>query len=247
MERHENAALLTLGLILVTGTLSLCGLWQAHRDARMATSTTTSILLFATLSVIMVIRTGNTGGDIHHSEVRDNPDAMVTEGTFGSIVHAFEPNAAKFGNAMSYSKWCTAALMDLHFFGLCLVMATVGIIDLRIMGLAKGLPLNALHQFVPWGLLGLGINIATGMMTFIGSPNPYNFDIPFWFKLGALMLLGLNAGAFYLTGISIVSSAWERGTMRRFLPGLSQRVHFSCGLPWSFRAVTSKLICSALR
>src|ERR1700722_11432189 len=35
MVRHENAALLTLGLILVTGALSLCGLWQTHRDGRM--------------------------------------------------------------------------------------------------------------------------------------------------------------------------------------------------------------------
>jgi len=166
----------------------------------MATWTTTSLLLFATLSMIMAIRTGNTGGDIRHSEVRDNPGAMVKEGTLGSIVHAFEPNTAKFANAMSYTKWCTAVLMDLHFVGLCLVIATVGIIDLRMMGLAKGIPLKALHQFVPWGLLGLGINVATGMMTFIGSPSSYNFDAPFWLKLGALMLLGLNAGAFYLSG-----------------------------------------------
>jgi uncharacterized membrane protein len=200
MERHENAALLTFGLILVTGTLSLCGLWQTHRDGRMAKWTTTAILLFATLSVIMVIRTGNTGGDIRHSEVRENPNAMVTEGTFGSIVHAFEPSAAKLGSAASYSKWCTAVLMDLHFVGLCLIFGTIGVIDLRIMGLAKGIPLKVLHQFVPWGLLGLGINVLTGLLTYMGTPSYYDYDAPLWLKMGALMLLGLNAGAFYLCG-----------------------------------------------
>ena len=49
-------------------------------------------------------------------------------------------------------------------------------------------------------LLGLGINVATGLMTFIGSPTAYNLNVPFWLKLGVLMLLGLNAGAFYLSG-----------------------------------------------
>jgi len=200
MKRHENAALLTLGLILVTGTLSLWGLWQTYRDGHMAKWATASILLFATLTVIMVIRTGNTGGDIRHTEVREHPDAMVTEGTFGSIVHAFEPNAAKFGHAMSYTKWCTAILMDLHFVGLCLVIGAIGITDLRIMGLAKVIPLKLLHQLVPWGLLGLGINVVTGLMTYIGEPTDYNFDAPFWLKMGALMLLGLNAGVFYLSG-----------------------------------------------
>jgi uncharacterized membrane protein len=200
MARHENAALLTLGLILFTGTLSLAGLWQTYRDGRMAKWTTRAILLFAILSVITVIRTGNTGGDIRHSEVRENPNAMVAEGTFGSILRVFEPNAAKFGDAMSYTKWCTAVLMDLHFVGLCLVLGIVGLIDLRILGVAKVIPLKTLHQFVPWGLLGLGINVVTGMMTFIGSPSSYIFDAPFWLKLGFLMLLGLNVAAFYLSG-----------------------------------------------
>lgn len=200
MLRHEGAAELALGLILVTGTLSLFGLWQTHRDGRMGTWTTRSVLLFATLSVIVATRAGNTGGDIGHPELRDNPNAMITEGTLGSIAHAFEPNAAKFNNVMSLNKWSTAILMDIHFFGLCLVIAVAGILNLRILGLAKGIPLKALHQFVPWGLFGLGINVATGMLALIGTPEAYNFDIPFWLKLGALMLLGLNAGVFYLSG-----------------------------------------------
>jgi uncharacterized membrane protein len=203
MERHENAALLTLTLILMTGTFALAGLWQIYRDSRLASWNTTAILLFGILTVITLVRTGNTGGDISHLEVRDNPDAtvMVSDGTFGSIVHVFEPSAAKFGNLMSYSKWCTAILMDLHFIGLALLIATVGVLDLRIMGFAKGIPIMAVHRFVPWGLLGLGINVVTGLMTFIGSPDSYNTSAPFWLKMGVLMLLGLNVIVFYLTGV----------------------------------------------
>jgi len=56
-----------------------------------------------------------------------------------------------------------------------------------------------LHKFVPWALAGLGINVTTGMLVFIGMPVYYTYDAALWLKILALMLLGLNAAAFYLT------------------------------------------------
>ena len=37
------------------------------------------------------------------------------------------------------------------------------------------------------------------MLAFIGMPNYYTFDVAFWLKILALLLLGLNVAAFYLT------------------------------------------------
>jgi hypothetical protein len=50
-------------------------------------------------------------------------------------------------------------------------------------------------------MVGLGLNFVTGMLAFIGMPVYYAADIAFWFKLGALMLLGVNALLFYMTGV----------------------------------------------
>ena len=50
-------------------------------------------------------------------------------------------------------------------------------------------------------MAGLGLNVVTGMLAFIGMPPYYAADIAFWLKLAALMLLGLNVAVFYLTGI----------------------------------------------
>jgi hypothetical protein len=47
----------------------------------------------------------------------------------------------------------------------------------------------------------LGINIVTGLLAFIGMPSYYTFDIAFWTKMAALMLLGLNVVIFYLPSI----------------------------------------------
>ena len=96
MERHEDAALLTLGLILVTGTLSLAGLWQTYRDGRMAKGMTAAILLFSILTVGMVMRTGNTGGDIRHTEVRPTPTTgWLRKESSALFVHAFRAQYCK--------------------------------------------------------------------------------------------------------------------------------------------------------
>jgi hypothetical protein len=69
------------------------------------------------------------------------------------------------------------------------------------MGFARQLPLEPLHRLVPWALAGFGINAVTGLLAFIGMPEFYTLDYAFWVKLLAILLLGGNAAAFYLTGV----------------------------------------------
>jgi uncharacterized membrane protein len=201
IERHESSALLSIWFILVTGALSLVGLWQSHRSGRVANWNVIAILLFSLFTVGLMVRTGNTGGEIRHPEVWANPAAPTTEGALGSIVHAFEPNPQKFTDAIVSSKWWWAFMMDLHFLGLALIIGTVGILDLRIMGFAKQLAIGPLHKLIPWGMFGLALNIVTGLLAFIGQSENYIDSLVFWLKMLALLLLGANVAAFYLTGI----------------------------------------------
>jgi uncharacterized membrane protein len=201
MQRHEGAAMLALWFVEATGALALAGLWQFHRRARMARWNVAAVLIFSLLAVGLMARTGNTGGEISHVEVRAGQDATPTEGTVGSIVHLFEPTPWKFTEAMTYNKWWWAFMMDLHFLGLVLLIGSVGALDLRIMGFARQMPVEPLHRLVPWALAGFGINVVTGLLAFIGMPEFYTLDYAFWVKLLAILLLGVNAAAFYLTGV----------------------------------------------
>ena len=146
-------------------------------------------------------RTGNTGGDTRHPEPGTTARAPIAEGIVGSIIHPFEPTPDGFTNLMVANKWWWAAMMVLHFVGLSLIIGVVGAINLRILGFAKELPFAPLHRLLPLAMAGLGINVVTGMLAFIGMPTYYTADIAFWFKIAALMLLGLNVAVFYLTGI----------------------------------------------
>jgi hypothetical protein len=102
---------------------------------------------------------------------------------------------------MIASKWWWAFMMSMHFVGLSLIVGAIGLLDLRILGFAKQLPVGLLQRCLPWAILGLGINIVTGILAFVGMPEYYTYDAAFWFKIAVLMLALLNVGVFYLAGI----------------------------------------------
>jgi len=188
IERHEGAAILALLFMEITGALALVGLWQRRK-----TSTTVAILIFATVTAGLMARVGNTGGDIRHSEIRGEDSGI------SAVIHHFEPAPAKLRDLILINKWWWAFMMDLHFIGLALLIGTVGILNIRMLGFAKAFPIAPLHRLMPWALAGFGLNTLTGVLAFIGMPNYYTFDIAFWLKIFAILLLGLNAAAFYLT------------------------------------------------
>jgi uncharacterized membrane protein len=206
LQRHQGAALLSLWFMEATGALALAGLWQSQRNSHPARWNVSAVLLFSLLTAGLMARTGNTGGDIRHPEDRSSPTAVtaegtVAEGTVGSIIHTFEPAPEKFSEAVTFSKWWWTFMMIMHFLGLIMIVGTVGLLDLRIMGFLKQLPVAPVHRFLPWAMAGLGVNIVTGLLAFIGLPENYIYSGVFWLKMLSLLLLGLNAAAFYLTDI----------------------------------------------
>lgn len=201
IRRHEGAAMLGLWFVEATGAAALMALWRWRRPGGASRANLAAILLLAIIAAVLMGRTGNTGGDIRHPEPGAAIGASINEGPVGSIIHIFEPSPDGFTNLMVVNKWWWATMMVLHFVGLSLIIGVVGAVNLRIIGFAKELPFAPLHRLLPLAMAGLGINVVTGMLAFIGMPAYYAADIAFWFKLAALMLLGLNVAVFYLTGI----------------------------------------------
>jgi hypothetical protein len=93
-------------------------------------------------------------------------------------------------------------LETLHYFGLCLLFGTVGLFDLRVLGIARAIPPSALHRFIPLGIAGFLLNAATGMAFFSGYPEQYAYNDAFHVKVVALALAGANAGLFYLSAFA---------------------------------------------
>ena len=97
--------------------------------------------------------------------------------------------------------WVWPASETLHFIGLAMLIGVVGLMDLRLLGLAKRLPFAPLHRLLPWGIAGFGICLVTGSLFFAGDPFQYIHNPVFWFKLLFIILTGANVLAFYLSGV----------------------------------------------
>lgn len=102
--------------------------------------------------------------------------------------------------------WAWPAAEIIHFFGLCLLIATVGMFDLRMMGLAKGVSMKALHTLVPFGIAGYAMCAITGILFVVTAPGQYLYNPAIQTKLALMALAGVNMAVFYLTTARAVSA-----------------------------------------
>jgi hypothetical protein len=106
--------------------------------------------------------------------------------------------------------WLFPTFESLHFAGMALLIGVIGIIDLRVLGFAKGLPLGPLHRYLPLAFLGFGINALTGLAMFASDPYSY-WEVPsFRFKMLLVVLAGLNAVWFWVAILRHVDG-WGSG------------------------------------
>ena len=100
--------------------------------------------------------------------------------------------------------WGWPIAESLHFIGLCLLVGSIGVFDLRLLGVMKRVPIAAMHRFIPWGILGFVINISSGLMFLLTEPDQYVLNASFHLKVLFLAIAGINAGTFYLTSWRVV-------------------------------------------
>jgi hypothetical protein len=101
--------------------------------------------------------------------------------------------------AFMHTAWAWPIAESLHFIGLALLVGTIGLFDLRLLGVAPRIPIGALHRLIPWGLTGFACNALTGALFVMAEPDQYVYNPSFHWKVLFITVAGLNAGMFYLT------------------------------------------------
>jgi hypothetical protein len=203
IEAHEGAALVAMAFMLVTGAFAWLGLWQFRRLARIPNWNLAVILVLVVVTFGLMARASNLGGEIRHAEIR------AVEGTPAPAVPSAEENPGLgriVGSFVSDTPWMWPTCETLHFVGLSLLLGVVLLVDLRVLGVVRGVSFQSLHRLLPWAALGFGVNIGTGMLFFVGIPGQYIHNNAFFWKIGLAMLAGLNA--LYFT---ILDEPWSLG------------------------------------
>lgn len=97
------------------------------------------------------------------------------------------------GDLMRASSWVTTFLLIFHFTGLALLVGGVGIVDLRVLGVARAIPIKAALGFLPYAIAGFVMNLLTGLAFITYNPQAYWDNPAFKLKMLLIGVAGLNA------------------------------------------------------
>lgn len=101
------------------------------------------------------------------------------------------------GAAMRGAKGWYPAANVAHVFGLVLLVGGIGVLDLRVAGLGRTIPLWALSRLVtPAAILGLGLLAVSGFLLFAADAGPLVKSGTFQLKMALAALALVNALAF---------------------------------------------------
>jgi hypothetical protein len=95
------------------------------------------------------------------------------------------------------SRWAWPIFESLHFIGMSLLVGTIGMVDQRLLGFARAVPVAAMHPQIPLGICGFLLNMTTGIFFICATPDQYLFNAAFRWKVVFLTIAGLNVLFFY--------------------------------------------------
>lgn len=109
------------------------------------------------------------------------------------------------GDFVAAYDWVWPFCETLHFISMCLILGTVGVVDLRILGVAKGIPIHYLEKFIPIGVVAFAVNAITGFIFIagnpVGGPMEYLTNLSLQLKMLVVLIAGINLLIFYVAGI----------------------------------------------
>ena len=218
MRAHQDAALAGFTVIEFAGFVAWLALWQSRRRGRPAHGLVAAAMLLSILALAVMARAATLGGEIRHPEIlaaTPEGDAALAPGNDEGGAEGLRQDsgesgrsgaeadgkeefvAARISTYMTNSRWAWPAAESIHFLGLSLSFGVLLAVNLRILGVMRHVAFADVHRLLPWGMLGFGANLITGMLFFVGQPAQYIESSPFYWKIIFLMIAGANF--LYLT------------------------------------------------
>jgi hypothetical protein len=127
------------------------------------------------------------------------------------------------------SEWGYPIILTLHSIGLALVVGVILVIDLRILGIPRSMPVKPLRQLMLLVWFGFTINLLTGFALFTADAVKFYESPTFRFKLGAVFM-GVTLAVFL--NASVLRRASEPPLSATKIPGFAKVLAVASILFW---------------
>src|SRR5271170_6589531 len=87
----------------------------------------------------------------------------------------------------SPSVWAQPTILTLHTMGMAVLVGASWVLDLRLLGISRNIPLSAFRWVFRAVAVGLIVNLVTGVMLFAARATALGVAIPFLIKMGLVI------------------------------------------------------------
>jgi hypothetical protein len=87
----------------------------------------------------------------------------------------------------SPSVWAQPTVLTLHTMGMAVLVGAAWVLDLRLLGINRNVPLSAFRWVFRAVAVGLIVNLVTGVLLFAGRATLWGTAVPFLLKIGLVI------------------------------------------------------------
>jgi hypothetical protein len=83
--------------------------------------------------------------------------------------------------------WALPTVLTLHTTGMAVLVGASWLLDLRLLGISRSVPLSAFRWVFPAVAVGLTVNLITGVLLFMKNATTWGTSIPFLIKMSLVI------------------------------------------------------------
>jgi len=135
----------------------------------------------------------------------------------------------------SPSVWSFPTVLTLHTAGLMVVVGACWLLDMRLLGITRKVPLSAFRWVFSAVAVGLVLNVVTGVLLFIKNATVWGASIPFFVKMG--LVVGAAA-----TLLPIRSYVLRSSETQREVSGQARLLAIASIVVWTAAVIAGRLL-----
>lgn len=117
--------------------------------------------------------------------------------------------ASGLGRAMREWLWLYPAVEIVHIVGIALLFGSIAVLDLRLLGVSRGVSAKRLAAHVlPWTIGAFVLIVPSGLAMFTAHAADFIASGVFALKMGLILLAAVNAAVFHM-GVFRTVGSWD--------------------------------------
>ena len=121
--------------------------------------------------------------------------------------------ASALGEAMRKWLWLYPSVEIVHIIGIAMLVGSIAVLDLRLLGLSRSLPVRKLAAHVlPWTIGSFALILPSGLAMFVAHAGDLMANPVFALKICLIMAAGTNAAVFH-AAVFRSASGWDVDAM----------------------------------